>query len=74
MIGQMMNYNVSDKIEKDKVARDFIREVNPYQFKRSLGIDLRALSHYAARKKVNIIDMDKSEIEQFKIQNSKSSQ
>lgn len=30
-------------MKKDKIARDFIEQVNPYGKKPSLGIDLRAL-------------------------------
>lgn len=47
MIGQMMNYNVCNRTEKDKLAQKFIEQVNPYEKKPSLGIDLRALSRYA---------------------------
>ena len=38
-----MNANVKDRMKKDKIARDFIEQVNPYGKKPSLGIDLRAL-------------------------------
>lgn len=67
MIGQMMNYNVCNRTEKDKLAQKFIEQVNPYEKKPSLGIDLRALSRYAGDQNTRIIDMNKADIARFKL-------
>jgi hypothetical protein len=67
MVGQMMNYDVQERIQKDKIARDFIAQVNPYELKPSLGIDLRALSRYAEEQGISIADMSELEINKFSI-------
>lgn len=41
---------------KDKIAQDFIKEVNPYRKKPSLGIDLRRLSKYAKENNKDVRD------------------
>lgn len=47
MNGLMKNFNVTDSAAKGKIAQDFIKAVNPYRTKPSLGIDLRRLAKYA---------------------------
>lgn len=47
MNGLMKNFNVTESAAKDKLAQDFIKTVNPYRSKPSLGIDLRQLAKYA---------------------------
>ena len=39
MNGLMKNFNVNETLEKDRIAQDFIKTVNPYRTKPSLGID-----------------------------------
>ena len=66
MNGQMKNFNVADSAAKDKLAQDFIKTVNPYRPKPSLGIDLRKLSKYA--KETNSTGaFSASELQKFKI-------
>ncbi|MDD7580293.1 MAG: hypothetical protein PUJ70_04880 [Treponema sp.] len=64
MNGLMKNFNVTDSAAKDKIAQDFIKAVNPYRTKPSLGIDLRRLAKYAKESKQNLSD---AEIQKFKM-------
>lgn len=67
MNGQMMNYDLQDRLEKDRIAQDFIKEINPYQTKPSLGIDLRALTKKIKEENISITEMSKEEIAVFAI-------
>ena len=67
MNGLMKNFDVNESAKKDKQAQDFIKSVNPYKTKPSLGIDLRSLSKYAKENNKNISLMSKSELNQFSI-------
>lgn len=67
MNGQMMNYNLEERLEKDRIVKEFIKQVNPYQTKPSLGIDLRALTKKAKEENLQISEMSKEELEQFAI-------
>ena len=67
MIGQMMNYDVKDRVQKDNLVKQFVREVDPYKKPAGLGIDLRALSSYAEEKQVHIRDLTEEEIAGFKL-------
>ena len=62
-----MSVNVNECTNKDKQAQEFIKAVNPYSAKPSLGIDLRALSKYAKTNNKNIPRMSESELQQFAI-------
>ncbi|MDY4130215.1 MAG: hypothetical protein SOX88_02745 [Treponema sp.] len=64
MNGLMKNFNVSDSAAKDKIAQDFIKAVNPYRTKPSLGIDLRRLAKYAKESRQNL---SAAEIQKFKM-------
>ena len=64
MNGLMKNFNVTDSAAKDKIAQDFIKAVNPYRTKPSLGIDLRRLAKYAKESKQNL---SAAEIQKFKM-------
>ncbi len=64
MNGLMKNFNIAESSAKDKAAQDFIRAVNPYRAKPSLGIDLRRLSKYAKESKQS---MSTIEIQKFKM-------
>ena len=66
MNGLMKNFNVADSAAKDKLAQDFIKTVNPYRSKPSLGIDLRKLAKYARENK-STGSLSASEIQKFKI-------
>ncbi len=63
----MKNFNVNESAEKDKMAQDFIKTVNPYSTTPSLGIDLRSLAKYAKANNKNITLMSESELQQFAI-------
>lgn len=65
MNGLMKNFNVDECAEKDRQAQEFIKTVNPYTTKPSLGIDLRSLAKYAKENNVNVTLMSKSELQQF---------
>ncbi len=67
MNGLMKNFNVNESAEKDKMAQDFIKTVNPYSTTPSLGIDLRSLAKYAKANNKNITLMSESELQQFAI-------
>ena len=67
MNGLMKNFNVSEITEKDRKAQEFIRAVNPYTTKPSLGIDLRSLAKYAKTNNVNVALMSDTELKQFAI-------
>lgn len=64
MNGLMKNFNVIDSAAKDKIAQDFIKAVNPYRTKPSLGIDLRRLAKYAKESRQNL---SAAEIQKFKM-------
>ncbi|MEE0893219.1 MAG: hypothetical protein UIT85_04235 [Treponema sp.] len=64
MNGLMKNFNVTDSAAKDKIAQDFIKAVNPYRTKPSLGIDLRRLAKYAKESRQNL---SAAEIQKFKM-------
>ncbi len=49
-----MAINVNDCADKDKQAQEFIKAVNPYSTKPSLGIDMRSLAKYAKANKRGI--------------------
>lgn len=66
MNGLMKNFNVTESAEKDKLAQDFIKTVNPYRPKPSLGIDLRKLAKYA-KENNSTGTISASEIQKFKI-------
>ncbi|MBR4790147.1 MAG: hypothetical protein IK024_04555 [Treponema sp.] len=65
MNGLMKNFNVNETLEKDRIAQDFIKTVNPYRTKPSLGIDLRQLSRYAKETNKSKDMLSESEIKQF---------
>lgn len=65
MNGQMKNFNVNECAEKDRQVQEFIKAVNPYSTKPSLGIDLRSLAKYAKANHKNISIMSESELKQF---------
>ena len=67
MIEKLKNFNVNESAEKDKMAQDFIKTVNPYSTTPSLGIDLRSLAKYAKANNKNITLMSDSELQQFAI-------
>ena len=62
MNGQTMSFDADACAEKDRLAQDFIRTVNPYRAKSSLGIDLRRLAKYAKEKGSSLSE---SEIQRF---------
>ena len=64
MNGLMKNFNVIDSAAKDKIVQDFIKAVNPYRTKPSLGIDLRRLAKYAKESRQNL---SAAEIQKFKM-------
>lgn len=66
MNGLMKNFNVAESAAKDKLAQDFIKSVNPYRSKPSLGIDLRALANYV-KKNTAKGSLSASEIQRFKM-------
>ena len=55
MNGQMTNYDLQEILEKDRIAKEFINQVNPYQTRPSLGIDLRALAKRAKKDNLKIL-------------------
>lgn len=67
MLEQLKNFNVNESAEKDKMAQEFIKTVNPYSTKPGLGIDLRSLAKYAKANNKNITLMSDSELKQFAI-------
>lgn len=67
MNGQMMNYDLEERLEKDRIAQEFIKEINPYQSKPSLGIDLRALTKKIKEENISMAEMSKEEIAVFAI-------
>ena len=67
MNGQMMNYDLEERLEKDRIAQEFIKEINPYQSKPSLGIDLRALTKKIKEENISMAEMSKEEISVFAI-------
>ncbi|MBP5587479.1 MAG: hypothetical protein J6X37_01975 [Treponema sp.] len=67
MNGLMKNFNESELSDKDKLAQEFIKNVNPYRSKPSLGIDLRRLSRYAKENDKSIATLTNAEIQEFKI-------
>ena len=67
MNGLMKNFNVNECEEKDRQAQEFIKTVNPYSTKPSLGIDLRSLAKYVKSNNVNISLMSDAELKQFAI-------
>ena len=67
MNGLTMNYNSTNCASKDKLAQDFIRQVNPYRAKPSLGIDLRLLSKYAKENNKSMADISSTELKKFAI-------
>ena len=62
-----MAINVNDCADKDKQAQEFIKAVNPYSTKPSLGIDLRSLAKYAKANNKSIPLMSETELRQFAI-------
>lgn len=67
MNGLMKNFNVAECSAKDKLAQDFIKSVNPYRAKPSLGIDLRQLAKYAKETCKSIGTLTDAEIQRFKM-------
>lgn len=67
MNGLMKNFNVAECSAKDKLAQDFIKTVNPYRAKPSLGIDLRQLAKYAKETCKSIGMLTDSEIQKFRL-------
>ena len=67
MNGLMKNFDVDESAEKDKMAQEFIKTVNPYSTKPALGIDLRSLAKYAKANNKSILLMPDSELKQFAI-------
>ena len=67
MNGQMKNFNVDESIEKDKLVQEFIKTVNPYTTKPSLGIDLRSLARYAKENNANVSLMSDNQLKLFSI-------
>ena len=65
MNGLTMNYSKTECANKDKLVQDFIKQVNPYRAKPSLGIDLRSLSKYAKENNKAVLEMTASELENF---------
>ncbi len=68
MNGLMKNFNIIESAEKDKLAKDFIKTVNPYCGKPSLGIDLRKLSKYAKESHKSGNSLSEAEIRKFKLE------
>lgn len=68
MNGLMKNFNIDECYAKDKLAQEFIKSVNPYRAKPSLGIDLRQLAKYAKEAGKSGRTISESEILRFKIQ------
>lgn len=66
MNGLMKNFNITESSEKDKLAQEFIANVNPYRTKPSLGIDLRRLAKYAKENK-STGAFSASELQKFKM-------
>ncbi len=69
MNGLMMNFDVNECAKKDRIAQEFIKNINPYRAKPSLGIDLRSLSKYAKENQKSVQLMSESELKQFAIKN-----
>lgn len=67
MNGLMKNFNLKESADKDKIVQDFIKTVNPYREKPSLGIDLRKLSKYAKDNNKSFGTLSNDEIQKFKI-------
>lgn len=67
MNGQMKNYNSSEAKEKDTAVQAFIKEINPYKAKPSLGIDLRALSKYVKDTNQSVSALSPEKINSFSI-------
>ena len=67
MNGLMKNFDVNESAEKDRQAQEFIKKVNPYSTKPSLGIDLRSLAKYVKSNNVNVSLMSDAELQQFAI-------
>lgn len=68
MNGQMKNFSIVESSEKDKLAKNFIKSVNPYRGKPSLGIDLRKLSKYAKEFHKSGNSLSDAEIKKFKLE------
>ena len=62
-----MAINVNDCADKDKQSQEFIKAVNSYSTKPSLGIDLRSLAKYAKANNKSIPLMSETELRQFAI-------
>ena len=67
MNGLTKNYSKTECASKDKLVQDFIKQVNPYRAKPSLGIDLRSLSKYAKENNKVVPEMTASELKHFAI-------
>ncbi len=67
MNGLMMNFNPDECAEKDRLAQEFIKNVNPYRAKPALGINLRSLAKYAKEKDISVPLMGESELKRFEI-------
>ena len=67
MNGLMMNFDVNECAKKDRIAQEFIQNINPYRAKPSLGIDLRSLAKYAKENKKSVPLMSEAELKQFAI-------
>ncbi len=67
MNGLMKNFNVEECFTKDKLAQDFIKSINPYRTKPSLGIDLRSLAKYAKENCNSNSHLSQEELQRFKI-------
>ena len=54
-------------LKKDKQVQDFIKTVNPYSTKPSLGIDLRSLAKYMKANGKNSTPVSETVLKQFAI-------
>jgi len=71
MIGLMKNYNSKEAKQKDIAVQAFIKEINPYKAKPSLGIDLRALSKYVKDTNQSVSALSPERINSFSLKNNK---
>ena len=67
MNGLMKNFNIDESAKKDKQVQDFIKTVNPYATKPSLGIDLRSLAKYMKTNGKNATPVPEAILKQFAI-------
>jgi len=62
MSGQTKKCSV---FEKREIAEQYIREMNPYESRPSIAIDLVALTRYAKANNINLTELKESEIAMF---------